>query len=315
MAGNLQPLDEKFAIVDDQGRPTLYFIKWAQQKQIDIQASITSDQFNTLLLEYLLAHQLQEGDGIALTPSGNLDDSPEISVRNGTGLNFDGMQNLKIADTAVTPGTYGDATHVGQFTVDQQGRITAAADVAISGGGGGGNNLRPALQISGNYLPADTINYNTGTVVASNNLITFMPFSRDVDIDAIVVHVTTATAAGNSVRGALYSAHPTTGLPDALIEEGAAQATNSTGIKAITLAADYPITEMLWLAVLFQVNTTCRNNTTNEENAHILSHASVTGPANNRYNAAFAYAAFPADTSALTLAADTTTLFVGARLA
>lgn len=138
MAGDLQPLDQKFPIVDQSGKPTLYFIEWAQQKQIDIQGSITAEQFNILLLEYLLAHQLQEGDGIALTPSGNISDSPEISVRNGTGLNFDGMGNIKIADTEVTPGTYGDATNVGQFTVDQQGRITAAANVAISGGGGGG---------------------------------------------------------------------------------------------------------------------------------------------------------------------------------
>jgi hypothetical protein len=81
MAGELQPLAQNFQVVDENGFPTLYFIKWAQQRQIDI---------------------------------------------------------LKIADTAVAPGTYGDATHVGQFTVDQQGRITAAANVAVSGGGGGG---------------------------------------------------------------------------------------------------------------------------------------------------------------------------------
>lgn len=43
----------------------------------------------------------------------------------------------ELADTAVTPGTYGDATHVPQITVDQDGRITAASDVAITGGGGG----------------------------------------------------------------------------------------------------------------------------------------------------------------------------------
>lgn len=36
MPGNLQPLDQQFAIVDAQGRPTLYFIQWAQQRQIDI---------------------------------------------------------------------------------------------------------------------------------------------------------------------------------------------------------------------------------------------------------------------------------------
>ena len=34
--------------------------------------------------------------------------------------------------TAVTPGTYGDATNVGQFTVDAQGRLTSAVNVPIS---------------------------------------------------------------------------------------------------------------------------------------------------------------------------------------
>lgn len=133
MAGMLQPLDEKFPIVDQFGKPTLYFIKWCQQRQIDITEALTL----LGLEDYLLAHPLREGPGIAFTPSGNLTDSPEISVRNGVGLDFDGMDNLKLADTAVTLGTYGDATHVGQFTVDQQGRIVAAANVAISGGGSG----------------------------------------------------------------------------------------------------------------------------------------------------------------------------------
>jgi hypothetical protein len=37
--------------------------------------------------------------------------------------------------TGVTPGTYGDNTHVGQFTVDSFGRMTSAANVAIGTGG------------------------------------------------------------------------------------------------------------------------------------------------------------------------------------
>lgn len=41
--------------------------------------------------------------------------------------------------SGVTPGTYGDTTHVGQFTVDSFGRITFAQDVLVSGGGGGGD--------------------------------------------------------------------------------------------------------------------------------------------------------------------------------
>jgi hypothetical protein len=39
--GTLQPLDQKFPIVDAQGLPTEYFIRWTQQKQIDIRDSIT----------------------------------------------------------------------------------------------------------------------------------------------------------------------------------------------------------------------------------------------------------------------------------
>ncbi len=38
---------------------------------------------------------------------------------------------LALADTAVTPGTYGDASNVAQVTVDQQGRLTSASNVAI----------------------------------------------------------------------------------------------------------------------------------------------------------------------------------------
>lgn len=45
---------------------------------------------------------------------------------------------ISLNDTAVTPGTYGDATNVGQFTVDQKGRITFAANVPITASGGGG---------------------------------------------------------------------------------------------------------------------------------------------------------------------------------
>jgi hypothetical protein len=54
------------------------------------------------------------------------------------GIGLDGGGNLAanvtidLANTAVAPDTYGDATNVAQFTVDAQGRLTAAANVAIS---------------------------------------------------------------------------------------------------------------------------------------------------------------------------------------
>jgi hypothetical protein len=43
-------------------------------------------------------------------------------------------RSIGLADTAVTPGTYGDSTHVPSITVDQKGRVTAASQSAFSSG-------------------------------------------------------------------------------------------------------------------------------------------------------------------------------------
>jgi hypothetical protein len=54
MAGDLQPLDEKFPIVGPDGRPTLYFIKWAQQRQIDITGAVTADEALEIVVDHLV---------------------------------------------------------------------------------------------------------------------------------------------------------------------------------------------------------------------------------------------------------------------
>lgn len=57
------------------------------------------------------------------------------SVDTGTGLTGGPITNtgtVSLANTAVTPAAYGSANTVATFTVDQQGRLTAAANVTIS---------------------------------------------------------------------------------------------------------------------------------------------------------------------------------------
>jgi len=78
-----------------------------------------------------------------------------ITVTNGDGISGD--PTITLADTAVTPGSYGDATHVGAFTVDQQGRLTAASSVLISASGGGGGSMLPLVSgdLPGPSLIAD----------------------------------------------------------------------------------------------------------------------------------------------------------------
>lgn len=65
----------------------------------------------------------------------NLAEGDIESVTAGTGLSGGGVQGdvtINIADTSVTANSYGSATAIPTFTVDAQGRLTAAADVNIA---------------------------------------------------------------------------------------------------------------------------------------------------------------------------------------
>ena len=62
-------------------------------------------------------------------------DSQSLSITGGTGLTSTAAnQGVSIAldNTAVSAGDYGDASNVATFTVDAQGRITAASEVSIA---------------------------------------------------------------------------------------------------------------------------------------------------------------------------------------
>jgi len=75
-------------------------------------------------------------DNVAITNSGVASDA--VYVLAGTGLtgggNLAANVTLTMADTAVSPATYGGGSNAAQITVDQQGRITSAANVAIPQG-------------------------------------------------------------------------------------------------------------------------------------------------------------------------------------
>lgn len=64
MVGDIQPLDQSFAIVKPDGMPTEYFIWWAQQRQIDIQNGITAAQAQQLIDDWAAGRQIIAGSGL-----------------------------------------------------------------------------------------------------------------------------------------------------------------------------------------------------------------------------------------------------------
>ena len=74
---------------------------------------------------------------------------------------------LDVAPSGVAAGTYGDALDVGQFTVDAEGRITAAAAVPIASGAGGG-----IVQVSKVALTSGDLTTSSATFVDATGLTT-----------------------------------------------------------------------------------------------------------------------------------------------
>ena len=74
-----------------------------------------------------------------------------------------------LANTAITPGTYGGATQIPVFTVDQQGRATYAANSAISGISVATTQLTgtfPSSSITGLATSATTDTTNAGNITS-----------------------------------------------------------------------------------------------------------------------------------------------------
>lgn len=137
----------------------------------------------------------------------------ERTLTAGTGLDGGGDlsddRTFDLADTAVSPGSYGGADTVATFTVDQQGRLTAAADQTIS--------IDAATQLTGPRVVAhgsvslnvspDTTTTVSDAAIGASDVVQLTPTSSEAaSIDGIGVYVSAVGAGSFTITHAAGSA-------------------------------------------------------------------------------------------------------------
>ena len=190
-------------------------------------------------------------------------DSEVLTFSGDTGITTAVTSNtvtIDLDDTAVTAGSYGSQTQIPTFTVDAQGRLTAASTVAVATaltvdgdtGTGDVDLLTDDLQITGTANEIETVSSKSGTdVTLQIGLPDDVTIGNDLtvttDLDVGGSNFTVAGATGNTVIQGNLNVNGSTinlgnGLSDNVVVSGnlTVQGTTTT-VESTTVTIDDPV--------------------------------------------------------------------------
>src|SRR5210317_2293869 len=180
-------------------------------------------------------------------------DSETLTISGDTGITTTGSGNtieIDLDDTAVTAGSYGSQTQIPTFTVDQQGRLTAASTVAVATaltvdgdtGTGDVDLLTDDLQILGTANEIETVSSKTGTdVQVQIGLPNDVTIGNDLTVTNDLGVTGNTTLTGNlTVNGSTINLG--NGLSDNVVVSGnlTVQGTTTT-VESTTITIDDPV--------------------------------------------------------------------------
>ena len=159
-----------------------------------------------------------------------------VTINNGDVLRFSGLDGIAVTrssqtmqfdlkDTAVTPGSYGDASTISTFTVDQQGRLTAAGETSVSITASQvsdfGSQVSGVVFDANNFVDSTTIDF---TVLDGVNV------TGAVKTNSISEDYLTTSVAGDGLAGG-------NGTPLSVSTDGTTIETNGDAIRIAATAA------------------------------------------------------------------------------
>ena len=180
-------------------------------------------------------------------------DSETLTISGDTGITTTGSGNtieIDLDDTAVTPGSYGSTTQIPTFTVDQQGRLTAASTVDVATaltvdgdtGTGDVDLLTDDLRIIGTTNEIETVSSKSGTdVTLQVGLPDDVTIGNDLTVSNDLGVTGNTTLTGNlTVNGGTINLGD--GLSDNVVIAGnlTVQGTTTT-VESTTVTIDDPV--------------------------------------------------------------------------